>query len=248
MKTIILCGGKGQRMSNPNEDMPKSMAIVNGKPLIYHIMKIYSKYGYNDFILPLGYKGDKIKEYFINFEWKNSNFTKTTNANDIQIFDDTDKFRITFIDTGINTMTGARIKRVSKYIDTDQFMVTYGDGLSNINIDELIKFHNKKGKFCTLTGIQKKSQYGILEVENDIAKSFSEKEAMDGIVNGGFFVCNKEFLNYLSDDESCILEKEPLKNLVEDGQLAVYPHTDIWISVDTHKDLVNANEIWKGDI
>jgi len=245
LKTIILCGGKGQRMTSPNEDMPKPMAMVNGKPLLHHIMKIYSKYGYNDFILPLGYKGDKIKEYFMNFEWKNSDFIKTTNENNIQMFDDIDKFKITFINTGISTMTGARIKRVSKYIDTDQFMITYGDGLANINIDELIDFHNKKGKICTVIGVQKKSQYGILGIENDIAISFNEKESIDGIINGGFFVCNKEFLDYLSDDEGCVLEQEPLRKLIADKQLAVYSHNDIWMSVDTYKDLQNANEIWK---
>jgi len=228
------------------QDYPKPMARINGKPLIYHIMKIYSKYGFNEFILPLGYKGEAIRDYFINYEEKNCNILKETAVNKITVLDDCDNFKVTMIDTGIETMTGARIKRVSKYIDGDTFMVTYGDGLANIDINKLLKCHNDNGKIVTLTGVVKQSQYGTLQVDGDIVNSFSEKETSDGIINGGFFVCNNEFLDYLSDDSSCVLEQEPLKELVKQKQLGVYMHDGIWISVDTLKDLDLANELWRG--
>jgi len=243
MKVIILCGGKGQRMQS-GQDYPKPMAQVHGKPLIYHIMKNYLKYGFKDFILPLGYKGNVIRQYFIDYELNNCHIVKEAPSNKISVLGDCDNFKITMIDTGIDTMTGGRVRRVSKYIDGDTFMVTYGDGLSDININKLLEFHKEKGKIATLTGIMKKSQYGVLKIEDDIAKSFNEKSAEDGIINGGFFVFNTKFLDFLGDDDSCILEQEPLNALIEDGELAVYMHDGLWISVDTQKDLETANKVW----
>jgi len=241
MKTIILCGGKGQRMNTSENDLPKAMALVKGKPLIYHIMKQYSKYGFNDFILPLGYKGKEIKKYFIEFEMINSNFTKETFKNSISYHNENDNFKVTLIDTGVDNLTASRIKQVGKYIDTDNFMVTYGDGLSDVNISELIKFHKEKGKIATVTGVKKKSQYGSLEVENGIAKTFKEKVAEEQIINGGFFIFKKEFLEYLDEG---MLEEEPMKKLLEKKELAVFLHEGKWISVDTQKDLITANEVW----
>jgi len=244
MKVIILCGGKGQRMQF-GQDYPKPMAQVNGRPLLYHVMKTYAKYGFNDFILPLGYKGEAIREYFLNYERNNCEILKDTATNKITILDDCDDFKVTMINTGLDTMTGGRIKRVSKYIDGETFMVTYGDGLADVNISELVAFHKEKGKMATLTGIRKKSQYGILETEDNIAVSFQEKSQEEGIINGGFFVFNTDFLNYLDTEDSCILEQDPIRSLIENRELAVYMHDGMWISVDTRKDLEYANLVWK---
>lgn len=244
MKVIILCGGKGQRMQS-GQDYPKPMSLVNGRPLIYHIMKIYAQYGFNDFILPLGYRGEVIRNYFFNYELNNYHIMKETASNKVTILGGYDNFKITMINAGIDTMTGGRIKKVSQYIDGDTFMVTYGDGLADVEIDKLLAFHKKKGKIGTLTGIHKKSQYGILETKDDIAISFDEKNTTEGIINGGFFVFNREFLDYLDSDDSCVLEQDPIKALIKNNELAVYMHDGMWISVDTPKDLEYANQKWK---
>ncbi len=245
MKVIILCGGKGQRISGTSENLPKPMLIVNEEPLIQHIIKIYLKYGFNEFILPLGYRGDAIKQYFIDYEWRNCDVLKRVGENTIEFYNCKDKFNIILADTGLETMTGARIKLVEKYIGDDDFMVTYGDGLSDINITSLIKFHRQHGKIGTVTGIEKKSQYGTLKIEDGIAVDFNEKKDSVGIINGGFFVFRNEFLDYLSYDQNCILEDEPLFNLINDRQLSVYRHNGFWISIDTSKDLALANEVWR---
>lgn len=245
MKVVILCGGKGLRMRGLEENIPKALARVNEKPIIWHIMKLYSQYGYNEFILPLGYQGEKIKEYFIDYKWKESDIELVLNENKPIPLNDIENWSITFADTGLDTMTGARIKNIEKYIDDEIFLLTYGDGLSDINIDKLIQFHKEKGKTVTLTGIRKQSQYGILEVEDGIATKFVEKPEMNSIINGGFFVCNRDFFDYLSDDPACVLEENPLKNLIKDNELAIYEHDGLWMSIDTPKDLVEANKIWK---
>ncbi|MCM3163477.1 sugar phosphate nucleotidyltransferase [Metabacillus litoralis] len=245
MKVVILCGGKGLRMRGLEENIPKALARVNEKPIIWHIMKLYSQYGYNEFILPLGYQGEKIKEYFIDYKWKESDLELVLNENRTIPLTNIEDWSITFADTGLETMTGARIKNIEKYVDDDIFLLTYGDGLSDINIDKLIQFHKEKGKTVTLTGIRKQSQYGILEVENGIATKFVEKPEMNSIINGGFFVCNRDFFHYLSDDPECVLEDDPLKNLIKDEELAIYEHDGLWMSIDTPKDLVEANKIWK---
>lgn len=245
MKVVILCGGKGLRMRGLEENIPKALARVNEKPIIWHIMKLYSQYGYNEFILPLGYQGEKIKEYFIDYKWKESDLELVLNENKPIPLTNIEDWSITFADTGLETMTGARIKNIEKYIDDDIFLLTYGDGLSDINIDKLIQFHKEKGKTVTLTGIRKQSQYGILEVKDGIATKFVEKPEIDSIINGGFFVCNRDFFHYLSDNLECVLEEDPLKNLIKDEELAIYEHDGLWMSIDTPKDLVEANKIWK---
>lgn len=245
MKVVILCGGKGSRLASPTENKPKPLAIVNGKPIIWHIMKNYMKYGFNDFILPLGFGGEKIKEYFWDYEWKNKNFIKDSANNSVKLLSEPENWKITFIDTGVNTMTGGRIKKIQKYIDEDIFMLTYGDGLSDINIKTLLEYHYNKGKIATVAGIQRKSQYGILTVENGIAKSFDEKTKLDGIINGGFFVLNTKIFDYIEDSESCVFEQKPLKNLAKKGELSVYLYDGYWISIDTYKDLLVANKTWK---
>ena len=224
---------------------PKPMSCVKGRPLIYHIMKTYEKYGFNDFILPLGYKGDMIRDYFLNYELNNCNIMKETATNKITVLGNCDDFKVTMVNTGLETMTGARIKRVSQYIDGDVFMVTYGDGLADVDIQKLLAFHKAKGKIGTLTGIKKKSQYGILEIKNDIAISFKEKTTTEGIINGGYFVFNREFLDYLDSKEGCVLEQEPIRALIKNKELAVYMHDGLWLSVDTPKDLEYANQVWE---
>ncbi|MFL0266620.1 sugar phosphate nucleotidyltransferase [Candidatus Clostridium radicumherbarum] len=245
MKVVILCGGKGSRLASNNEPSPKTLSLVNGKPIIWHIMKIYMHYGINEFILPLGYGGEKIKDYFYNYEWRNFDFVKDSNK--INLLKKSEDWKITFVDTGIETMTGGRIKRVQCYIDEDVFMLTYGDGLSDINIRELLNFHYNMGKIATITGIERKSQYGILSLQNNIANTFEEKSRLDGIINGGFFVCNKKIFDYIDDDNNCVFEQKPLKDLIKDGQVAVYLHKGYWIGIDTYKDLLTANETWKSN-
>lgn len=246
MQVVILCGGQGMRMKEITENIPKPMAIVGGKPVLWHIMKLYSKYGFNEFILPLGYLGDRIKEYFIEYDWRQNDFILDFNGNEnrIYLFKKPEKWKITFIDTGVETMTGGRIKRIEPYIEGGTFMLTYGDGLCSVNIEELLKFHEEKGKIATLTGVYRKSQYGTLKVQDGIASEFNEKTDIEGLINGGFFVLKREVFNYLHGDD-CVLEKEPLKNLTEKEELAVYVHDGFWKAVDTFKDLKELNDEWE---
>ncbi len=245
MKVVILCGGKGLRLKTDNDSIPKPLAMVKGKPIIWHIMKQYSKFGFHEFILTLGYKGEKIKEYFMNYEWLNFDFEKDYGQNKINLLQQPENWKITFIDTGTNTMTGGRIKRIEKYIDTDTFMMAYGDGLADINIPELLQYHKQKGKVATVTGIERKSLYGILTVRDGIAESFEEKTKLEGIVNGGFFVLNKGIFNYIDNNDNCIFEKQPMAKIADEGELAVYPHKGQWIAIDTYKDLLEANKSWR---
>ncbi|HHT7239909.1 sugar phosphate nucleotidyltransferase [Bacillus mycoides] len=243
MKVIILCGGKGLRMQGILKDIPKPLVQVQGKPLIWHIMNWYSKFGHHEFVLPLGYGGEKIKEYFMDYIWKEHDFNLDLKNNHYQLLEEPKQWNIKFIDTGIETMTGTRLKKLEKHIQDEMFLLTYGDGLAKIDINELIKFHKDKGKIATLTGIKKNIQYGLLQIENGIAVDFKEKPLLNAVINGGFFVFNKGIFDYLNDND-CMLEEEPLLNLIKNKELAVYEHNDYWISVDTPKDLKDANESW----
>jgi glucose-1-phosphate cytidylyltransferase len=245
MKVVILCGGKGTRMSEITNELPKPLALIGGKPILWHIMKIYQKYGFNEFILLLGYKGEKIKEYFMDYEWKNNSFTMDSSTGDIQLLGEPEKWKITFVDTGLNTMTGSRIKRAQKYIGDESFMLTYGDGLSDVNLHELVKFHQTKGTIATVTGVQKKSQFGTLTVNQGMAESFAEKTQTEGIINGGFFVLEPEVFPYLIDETDCVFEEEPLRKLTQGHQLAVYLHDGFWTAIDTYKNVLEVNEMWE---
>lgn len=242
MKVVILCGGKGLRMYELTEDMPKPMANVCGRPMLWHIMKNYKHFGFDDFVLLLGYKGEKIKEYFMDYEWKQHNFCLDTANEKLEFLEDMEDWRITFLDTGQETMTGSRIRRARDIIGNETFMVTYGDGLSNVNIKDLLAYHRKKGKIATVTGVTKKTQYGVLTTKNGLATSFSEKEGFVGIINGGFFVFEPEVFDYLDDDTNCVLEQAPLKNLALDGELAVYFHDGFWTACDTYSDILKVNQ------
>lgn len=247
MKTVILCGGKGLRLLGQTEFIPKPLAEIGGMPILWHIMKIYSHFGHMDFILCLGYKGKMIKEYFLNFEYLCNNFTMNLENGKRRIEhlckEKLENWNITFIDTGLDTNTGGRLKRIEKYIEGDNFFVTYGDGVASIDINKLLDFHTKKGRIATLTGIHPMSQFGVLEAENGMVKTFKEKPRLDGTINGGFFVFKREIFDYLSGD-SAILEEEPLRQLTKKGQLAVYEHTDFWKSMETFKDVEFLNKIW----
>lgn len=246
LKVVILCGGYGMRMKEITEYIPKPLAVVGGRPILWQIMKIYSRYGFNDFILPLGYKGEKIKEYFMNYDWLQNDFILdfSGNENKVYLLKKPEKWKITFVDTGVDTMTGGRIKRIQPFIDEDTFFMTYGDGLCDVDLAKLLKYHQEMGVTATLTGIEKKSQYGILKAQNGYVTSFGEKTEIEGLINGGYFVLNKSIFEYLKDD-GCVFEKEPLTMLTSERKLAVYEHKGFWKAVDTSKDLQDVDSEWE---
>ncbi|MBB6214810.1 glucose-1-phosphate cytidylyltransferase [Anaerosolibacter carboniphilus] len=247
MKVVILCGGKGSRMREITDDVPKPLAMIGNKPILWHIMKIYAHYGFNDFILLLGYKGDKIKEYFMDYAWKNHNFVLNSGTGQYELLEQPEQWKITFIDTGFETMTGGRIKKAQPYIEGDSFMLTYGDGLANIDINKLVDYHKQSGRIATVTGVPRISQYGTMVAENGIVQIFQEKSQTEGIINGGFFVFNRKVFDYLENDSSCILEQEPLRKLTEARQLSIYLHDGFWTAMDTYKDILTVNEMWESD-
>ncbi|MCY6482751.1 glucose-1-phosphate cytidylyltransferase [Clostridium aestuarii] len=243
MKVVILCGGKGTRMREETEYRPKPLVNIGGKPIIWHIMKIYSYFGFNDFILCLGYKGEMIKQYFMEMYWRNNDITlNITNNNLICNNLKEEQWNITMVDTGFETLTGGRIKKIKEYIEEDEFMLTYGDGLSNVNINKLLEYHKKKGKIATLTGVHPTSPFGILKFKDGIVTSFSEKPVLKDIINGGFMVLNKKIFNYFPEDD-CAFEEEPLKNLSKANELAVYEHKGFWTAIDTFKDVQRLNKL-----
>jgi len=249
MKVVILCGGRGTRLREETEYRPKPMVAIGGRPILWHIMKIYAYYGFKDFIICLGYKGNMIKEYFLNYEAMNNDFTiQLGNYSNIQFHSNHQErdWCVTLADTGEEAQTGARVKRIEKYIDGDLFMLTYGDGVANINIKELVEYHKSHGKIGTMTGVHPSSRFGELVIKDNKICVFNEKpQVKEGLINGGFFVFNKEFLKYLKEDDNCYLEKEPLESLAADGELMVYPHDGFWQCVDTYRELELLNNLWK---
>jgi glucose-1-phosphate cytidylyltransferase len=248
MKVIILSGGLGYRLKEETEFKPKPMVNVGGKPILWHIMKIYSHYGFNEFIIALGYKGDYIKQYFLNQKQLIHNFSLHTRTGFTKIHksngSNLDDFKITFVDTGEETLPGERILRVKDYIPEkdEHFMVTYGDGVSTINIKELVKFHKKQNTIGTITGVYPRSKFGLLKIgENNKVKEFNEKPVLKERTNGGFMIFKKDFFNYLRVGE---LEHEALKRLVKKDQLSVYKHEGFWESMDTYNDVLNLNRLW----
>lgn len=250
MKIVILCGGFGTRLREETEYKPKPMVEIGDMPILWHIMKIYSTYGFNEFVLCLGYKGEMIKDYFYHYKMRNNDFSMDLKDGNITLFDSKEEndWNIILANTGLNSMTGARIKRIEKYIDTDQFMVTYGDGVTNLNVSELLKFHKKHKKIGTVTGVYPPSRYGELRIEDDRVVSFDEKpDTGVAPISGGYFVFNKEFFDYLNTDESCVLEKEPLARLARNKQLKVYNHKGFWQCMDTYRDYTFLNDLWKSN-
>jgi glucose-1-phosphate cytidylyltransferase len=247
IKVVILCGGMGTRLREETEYKPKPLVDIGGKPILWHIMKIYANYGFKDFVLCLGYKGNMIKEYFLNYDMLNSDFTIELESKKIQIHNSHPErdWQVTLAQTGDSAMTGARIKKVEKYVNSDIFMLTYGDGVANINISKLLEFHKSHGKIGTITGVNPISKFGELSVEGQRVIRFNEKPQInDGFINGGFFVFNKQFFKYLNKDDGCVLEKEPLENLAQDKELMLYKHTGFWHCMDTYRDFLHLNELW----
>ncbi len=244
---VIFCGGKGTRLQEETQVIPKPLVKVGDRPILWHIMKIYSYYGFNNFILPVGYKGEKIKEYFYNYPFLQSDFTICLNHPDEITFYNPPKenWKVTLVDTGLDTQTGARLNRVKKFIQNDVFMLTYGDGVANININKLLNFHLSHHKIGTVTGAYPLPRFGELTVEKDQVLKFGEKlKSTKVFINGGFFVFNKQIFNYLSSKENCIFEKRPLEKLAEDGQLMVYKHRGFWQCMDTLRDVNFLNQLW----
>jgi len=242
---VILCGGMGTRLREETEFKPKPMVEVGGKPIVWHIMKIYAHYGFRRFILCLGYKGGIIKDYFLNYEAASNDFTIHLGKNNRISYrsNHTEQdFEITLVDTGLHTMTGGRIKCIEPYIDTESFMVTYGDGLADIDLKKLLTFHKSHGKTATLTAARAPSRYGILDLsENGNVKSFREK-AQAELINGGFFVFKREVFRYLDPD--CILERTPMERLASEGQLMAFRHNGFWIGMDTYREYELLNQMW----
>ena len=252
MKVIILCGGQGTRIRELTDLIPKPMVDVGGKPIVWHIMNSYAQFGIKDFILALGYKGEIIKNYFLNYQNLSNDFTinLSTGVIDMNQKDNSNiDWNVSLIDTGENTMTGARIKKLESYIDDEDFCVTYGDGLSNIDISSEIQFHKSHQKIATLVGVNPPSRFGGLVIgENNEITQFIEKaetSGTQGYINGGFYVFNKKVFNYLSEDESCILEKTPLETLVKDNQLQVFKHDGFWQCMDTYREFQILNKLAK---
>ncbi len=250
MKTVILCGGKGTRLAEETEYKPKPLVEIGGKPLLWHIMKIYEKQNFKDFILCLGYKGNMIKEFFLNLgEMTNDFVLDLKNCQKISLTDnDVLGGRVYFIDTGLHSLTGARVARIKKYVANDEdFFLTYGDGVGNVNLKKLYEYHKNKGAVVTLTGVRPPYSFGLLNTNNGMAINFDEKPDTKDIVNGGFMVCNRKIFDYLSEDETCILEQE-LKRIANEGKLAVYEHAGFWKCMDNQKHVDELNQIYKENI
>ena len=236
MDVVILCGGRGTRLSEETTKKPKPMVEIGGMPILWHIMKIYSYYGFNRFILALGYKGSQIKEYFYNYRITNADFSLSLDPrSDPKYFNHSDEidWEIVFVDTGIETLKGGRIKRVEKYIESDLFHLTYGDGVSDVDLSKVVKFHESHGCIGTVTAVHPPSRFGEMALEGENVLEFEEKPQMgSGYINGGFFVFNKTMLLYLTDDESCDFEFGPLQRIAREGKLKAFRHDGFWQCMD----------------
>lgn len=245
MKAVILAGGFGTRLSEETILKPKPLVEIGGKPILWHIMKIYASHGINEFIICLGYKGYMIKEYFSNYRIHNSDITVDLSNNEIEILKSNEEsWKISLIDTGLNTMTGGRLKRVAEYIGEEDFCLTYGDGVSDINIKESIKFHKKHNRTATLAAVSPGGRFGALGIQNNLVKSFQEKPDDGlGLINGGFFVLSPKIFEYINGDTT-VFEKEPLETLAKIGELVAYHHTGFWQCMDTIRDKQYLNDLW----
>ena len=244
MKVVILAGGLGSRISEESIVKPKPLVEIGGKPIIWHIMKIYSHYGFNDFIICCGYKGYLIKEYFVNYSLHTTDITVDVRSNKIKVHKKTtEPWKITLVDTGQHSMTGDRIKKIEPYIKND-FCLTYGDGLTSVNIKEVVKFHKKNKKLATVLAVKPAGRFGAMDVKKNLVKKFLEKPQGDGgWINGGFFVLNKKIFNYIKNSPS-IWEREPLKKISKNNQLIAYQHSGFWYAMDTMRDKEYLEELW----
>tara|TARA_B100000795_G_C22751846_1_gene419776 strand:+ start:632 stop:1405 length:774 start_codon:yes stop_codon:yes gene_type:complete len=247
MKVLLLAGGFGTRLSEETDVRPKPMVEIGGKPILWHIMKIYSSYGFNEFVVLLGYKGYYIKEYFTNYFLHQADVTIDLKDNSLTVHNNSSEpWKITLIDTGLHTMTGGRIKKAQEFIGDNCFMMTYGDGVSDINIEELVEFHKAHGKAMTLSSVQPDGRFGALNIDNkNRINEFKEKPLGDGNwVNAGFFVCEPEVFDYIDNNEDEVFEEQPLQNLAKDGKLLTYKHNGFWQPMDSLKDKGDLNKLW----
>ncbi len=250
MKVVILCGGIGTRLMEETETKPKPMIDIGKKPILWHIMKMYSTYGFNDFVLAAGYKGEMIKHYFFNYDAIKNDFTIELGKGICEVHKNHSEkgWKVTIVDTGESALKGCRIKRIERFIDSDIFMLTYGDGLADINLSDLLAFHKKHGKIGTVTGVRPPSRFGEMIVDMNKVISFTEKPQLSqGMINGGFFVFNRKIFNYLFSDEKCDFEVGPLEQLAKDGELMVYEHKGNWTCMDTQRDMIYLNSLWNSN-
>jgi len=249
MKVVILCGGQGTRLREETEFKPKPLVEVGERPILWHIMKLYAHYGLLDFVLCLGYKGQMIKDYFLNYEAANNDFTIQLGSKPSLVYHGAHReqdFRVTLADTGPDALTGARIKRVSHHLNDGTFLVTYGDGVSDVDIGKLLAFHRAHGKLATVTTVRPHSRFGIVELdEGNHIRSFAEKPQTDGWASAGFFVFEPGVLDYLETDNGCALEMDPLHRLAREGELMAYRHDGFFYAMDTHREYLHLNEMWK---
>jgi len=247
MKTVILCGGLGTRLREETEYRPKPMVEIGGRPILWHIMKYYAHHGFTDFVLCLGYKGQVIKEYFLNYEAMNNDFTLRLGSRDEVTYHGAhgeDGLTVTLSDTGLNTMTGGRVKRVARYVRDATFMMTYGDGLADVDLRRVLAFHRKHGRLATVTSVRPVSRFGVLQTDTGgLVLEFAEKPNTEGWINAGFMVLEPGVLDYIGDDD-CALEREPLERLAKDGQLMTYRHEGFFFAMDTYREYLHLNQLW----
>lgn len=250
MKVLLLAGGFGTRLSEETDIRPKPMVEIGGKPILWHIMKIYSHYDYNDFVILLGYKGYIIKEYFANYFLHQSDVTINLKKNKMEILNNScEPWNITLVDTGHDSMTGGRIKRAQRIVGNKPFMLTYGDGVSDVNITDLVKFHKSHGKLMTMTSVQPEGRFGALDISNDKqVKEFKEKPKGDGNwINAGYFVCQPEVFDYLTEGDLTVFEQKPLQNLAKEGEIFTYKHDGFWMPMDTLRDKFTLCDMWESN-
>lgn len=245
MKTVILCGGLGTRLAEETHMKPKPMVEIGGRPILWHILNIYAHYGHKDFLLALGYKGEYIKDYFLNYHARQSNITVHLKSNVVEYSNpNAEDWKISMIDTGVNTLTGGRLLRLRSYLQSGTFMVTYGDGVSDINIDNLVEFHKSHGKIATVSAVRPTARFGGMAIGDNRVLEFKEKpQAGEGWINGGFFIFEPAVFDYLEHDNT-VLEQSPLENLAKDGHLMAYQHTGYWQCMDTIRERDALNELW----
>lgn len=248
MKVVILAGGLGTRLSEETVLKPKPMVEIGGMPILWHIMKIYSAHGFNDFVVCLGYKGYVVKEYFANYFLHKSDVTIDLKNNSVEVHEsEAEPWKITLVDTGDNSMTGGRIKRIQKYVNDETFMLTYGDGVGDINIKDLVEYHKGHGKLCTVTSVQPSGRFGALDLssENEV-RSFLEKPKGDGSwINGGYMVCEPGVFDFITEGDSTVWEQEPMQNIALAGEMNAFKHHGFWRPMDTLKDKHDLNEMWE---